>query len=216
MLVRAQKETGTHGGQRRQCSAAPPPGPTSLTCHPKRAEPAGSRSARLTTTLLLMPRPLWPLSTLAACCRLVSPPHHLLRTTVTVAAPASSSRLLNNARGTRPLPALRRLMTSAPAFETAPPPATPDEVAAVELAAVESRYRPFLAKAAGETEADDWTSTLELDTVREMVEAIGPDGPQLRILVLYGSLRERYVISCRRPEGRAKLTLKTVADHSRA
>jgi hypothetical protein len=71
------------------------------------------------------------------------------------------------------------------------------------LVDVESRYRPFLAKASGETEVDDWTSTLELDTVCKMVEAIGPEAPQLKILVLYGSLRERCVnrFSPRQPGG---------------
>lgn len=85
-------------------------------------------------------------------------------------------------------------MTGASAIDAAPSPATPAEVAALELEAVEHRYRPFLAKAAGETEADDWTAALELDTVRQMVEAIGSDLPQLRILILYGSLRERRVV----------------------
>jgi hypothetical protein len=84
-------------------------------------------------------------------------------------------------------------MTGAPAVDSVPPPSTPAEVAALELDAIESRYRQFLAKAPGETDADDWTSTLELDTVREMVNAIEPDAPPIKILVLYGSLRERCV-----------------------
>lgn len=66
----------------------------------------------------------------------------------------------------------------------------PTSLAAVDqmtLEQVEARYRPFRAKknAAGEP---DWVESLELDTVQKMAQS---RSQPVRILVLYGSLRER-------------------------
>lgn len=53
------------------------------------------------------------------------------------------------------------------------------------------RYRPFLLDE--RTQATDWVSRLELSTVTKMAEEeIKKTGQRLQILVLYGSLRERY------------------------
>jgi arsenic resistance protein ArsH len=53
------------------------------------------------------------------------------------------------------------------------------------------RYRPFLLKDG----AEDWVADLELSTTLQMVESeiLGKRQDRLRILVLYGSLRNRYV-----------------------
>lgn len=58
---------------------------------------------------------------------------------------------------------------------------------------VRERYRPFLLDEAHKK--DDWVSQLELSTALKMVESeiISQGQPRLRILVLYGSLRNRFV-----------------------
>lgn len=76
---------------------------------------------------------------------------------------------------------------------------------------VEARYRPYLATKNAADEPD-WTAQLELDTVKDMVlrmrELQGQ--PEIKVLVLYGSLRERWVPSlCSR-------TQEHVADASAA
>ena len=58
---------------------------------------------------------------------------------------------------------------------------------------IRERYRPFLLNEVHED--DDWVAQLELSTVLKMVESeiINRGQPRLRILVLYGSLRNRSV-----------------------
>lgn len=64
------------------------------------------------------------------------------------------------------------------------PPADSDEL--------RQKYRPFLLPSSVANE--DWVSRLELATVTKMAyEDIEKTGNRLRILVLYGSLRKRYV-----------------------
>ena len=54
------------------------------------------------------------------------------------------------------------------------------------------KYRPFLLDP--EVEFDDWISQLELDTAISMAEQnLSGTGSRLKILVLYGSLRKRFV-----------------------
>jgi arsenical resistance protein ArsH len=54
------------------------------------------------------------------------------------------------------------------------------------------RYRPFLLQPSVATE--DWISRLELATVTKMAyEDLEKTGERIRVLVLYGSLRKRYV-----------------------
>ena len=56
------------------------------------------------------------------------------------------------------------------------------------------RYRPFLLDPA--VEASDWISRLELATATKMAaKDIERTGERLRVLVLFGSLRQRYVDS---------------------
>lgn len=53
-----------------------------------------------------------------------------------------------------------------------------------------AKYRPFLLDDA--VAADDWVAKLELATVAEMAQRdIAATGQRLRVLVLYGSLRNR-------------------------
>jgi arsenic resistance protein ArsH len=60
-------------------------------------------------------------------------------------------------------------------------------------AEIRSRYRPFLLDS--EVEATDWISQLELDTVSSIAEMdIEKTGSRLKVLVLYGSLRKRYLL----------------------
>lgn len=61
--------------------------------------------------------------------------------------------------------------------------------------AVRHLYRPFLLPEP--FAADDWVAQLELDTGLKMVESeiLGRKRDRVRILVLYGSLRSRYVIA---------------------
>lgn len=57
---------------------------------------------------------------------------------------------------------------------------------------LDKQYRPFLLP---ERQPSDWTEELELDTITRLVEQDRNAGGQpLKILVLYGSLRERSVI----------------------
>jgi hypothetical protein len=71
----------------------------------------------------------------------------------------------------------------------ASPPSSVAQVSALPLEEVTSRYRPYTLSAA-QREDDPWVDQLELDTVRDMSKAFGR---QIRLLVLYGSLRERSV-----------------------
>lgn len=61
-------------------------------------------------------------------------------------------------------------------------------------AAVRQLYRPFILPEP--FAADDWVAQLELGTTLKMVESetLGSKPDRLRILVLYGSLRNRYVL----------------------
>lgn len=60
-------------------------------------------------------------------------------------------------------------------------------------------YKPFLLSPVPGAESDangpitepDWTKSLELETVKSFLQCC-PE-PHLKVLVLYGSLRERYV-----------------------
>lgn len=63
----------------------------------------------------------------------------------------------------------------------------------IDDAVIRDRYRPFLLDERVAT--SDWISKLELDVVEAMVRTdLGAnDGQRLRVLVLYGSLRSRYV-----------------------
>lgn len=58
---------------------------------------------------------------------------------------------------------------------------------------IRARYRPFLRNKVSED--DDWVAQLELSTALKLVESeiIDRGQPRLRILVLYGSLRDRLV-----------------------
>lgn len=56
----------------------------------------------------------------------------------------------------------------------------------------DARYRPFLLD--DRTRSTDWISALELDTVTKMAQQdLLATGQPLRVLVLYGSLRRRYI-----------------------
>ena len=58
---------------------------------------------------------------------------------------------------------------------------------------IRNTYRPFLLSK--EVEESDWVSKLELSTAMRMAEEdLKQTGSRLRVLVLYGSLRERYVL----------------------
>jgi arsenic resistance protein ArsH len=61
-------------------------------------------------------------------------------------------------------------------------------------AAIRSKYRPFLLDE--RVAQSDWVSKLELDSVEDMVQVdlAATNGNRLRVLVIYGSLRARYVI----------------------
>jgi arsenic resistance protein ArsH len=64
---------------------------------------------------------------------------------------------------------------------------------------VRQRYRPFLL--ADEISNSDWVAKLELATAAKLVDAelLSQGKDRLRILVLYGSLRERWVLSLHVP-----------------
>jgi arsenic resistance protein ArsH len=59
---------------------------------------------------------------------------------------------------------------------------------------IRSKYRPFITSP--EVTNSDWIAKSELSTALKMSEAdmAKTGGNRLKILVLYGSLRERYVI----------------------
>ncbi len=61
--------------------------------------------------------------------------------------------------------------------------------------AVRQRYRPFLLD--DEVSSSDWITKLELATAAKMVETkiLSQGKDRLRVLVLYGSLRSRFVTS---------------------
>jgi hypothetical protein len=56
---------------------------------------------------------------------------------------------------------------------------------------IRAKYRPFLLDP--EIEAKDWISQLELESVIGMSERQTASDSRLKILVLYGSLRKRYL-----------------------
>lgn len=59
-------------------------------------------------------------------------------------------------------------------------------------AEIRSRHRPFILEDAVST--DDWVAKLELSTVTEMAQRdLANTGERLKVMVLYGSLRSRYV-----------------------
>lgn len=66
-------------------------------------------------------------------------------------------------------------------------------------AAIRDQYRPYLFE--GEMLSDDWVADLELSTAMKMVqsEILDKKLDRLRILVLYGSLRSRLVLTNPRP-----------------
>jgi arsenic resistance protein ArsH len=59
---------------------------------------------------------------------------------------------------------------------------------------IRSQYRPFLLPE--QLTAQDWVAKLELGAALKMVqtEILGKEADRLRILVLYGSLRQRFVL----------------------
>lgn len=60
-------------------------------------------------------------------------------------------------------------------------------------AEVRAKYRPYLLDP--NIVSNDWVSKLELSTVIQMAEAdLKATGERLRVLVLYGSLRNRLVL----------------------
>lgn len=62
-------------------------------------------------------------------------------------------------------------------------------------AAIRAKYRPFLL--GDEIESTDWVSQLELDVAMNMArQNIESTGSRLKVLVLYGSLRKRFVFPC--------------------
>lgn len=72
-------------------------------------------------------------------------------------------------------------------------PTTVVEAAALAVPAVQSLYHPFVLSPQqlvdGVAPVVDWVDQLEMDTVQDMVRVRGADN--VRVLVLYGSLRER-------------------------
>lgn len=90
-------------------------------------------------------------------------------------------------------------------------PTTASSLQALSAQDVEVRYRPYLATK-NAADDPDWTAQLELDTVKDMVRRMRElqGQPDIKVLVLYGSLRERWVPSlCSR-------TQEHVADASAA
>ena len=67
-------------------------------------------------------------------------------------------------------------------------PTTPSALASMSLAEVRLAYRPYHAPP---TQEADWTSKLELDTVTTLHSTLPRP---IKLLVLYGSLRQRYLI----------------------
>lgn len=92
------------------------------------------------------------------------------------------------------LPAIRPKVpifpaTSVMTFSSAPPalqrPTSKAALEAMQQHDIERHYRPFLAKKGDE---EDWVERLELDTVQRMAKE---RSQPIKVLVLYGSLRER-------------------------
>lgn len=99
--------------------------------------------------------------------------HSMLRSALTVNRTLSSTLKYNS----------RPIMTQSPAL----PISSPAALDALASGEVESRYRPFLLTEQQKQE-EDWVAALELETVAAMASA---SERKLKILVLYGSLRER-------------------------
>lgn len=75
------------------------------------------------------------------------------------------------------------------AYQSLAIPATEDD------AVIRSKYRPFLLPEGGVAEAIDWIKDVELATVIEMAKKdLEVTGERIKVLVLYGSLRGRYVV----------------------
>jgi hypothetical protein len=92
--------------------------------------------------------------------------------------------------------------TSAPPLRAVALPKRDPEFAYLSLAIsaaeddplVRSQYRPFLLPEGGSAESNDWIKGLELATVTEMAKKdLESTGERIKVLVLYGSLRGRYV-----------------------
>jgi arsenic resistance protein ArsH len=61
---------------------------------------------------------------------------------------------------------------------------------------IREKYRPFLLNPP--QAAEDWANRLELDTVLDMAEQdLKTTQKRIKVLVLYGSLRKRYVLLTR-------------------
>lgn len=101
-----------------------------------------------------------------------------------------------------------RITTAPPFQQVVPPPRAVEapkrdlKFAHLSLAMLETEddpsvrfwYRPFLLAPGGAAEAEDWVKELELATVMEMAKKdLGKTGERPKVLVLYGSLRHRYV-----------------------
>lgn len=116
-------------------------------------------------------------------------------------ATSTSPRSSLPLNGTVAAPSLP-LPTSAPLLRAVAPPKRDPEFAYLSLAIsaaeddplVRSQYRPFLLPEGGSAESNDWIKGLELATVTEMAKKdLESTGERIKILVLYGSLRGRYV-----------------------
>jgi arsenic resistance protein ArsH len=60
-------------------------------------------------------------------------------------------------------------------------------------AQIRQKYRPFILNE--QQQAEDWADRLELDTVLDMAEKdLALTQKRLKVLVLYGSLRKRYLV----------------------
>lgn len=91
-------------------------------------------------------------------------------------------------------PILRRLMTAAslaPILATRLP-ASVHDLDALSQPQIDALYRPFLLPAPALDAAPDWTADLELDTISSLLRDSSSSTP-MKLLVLYGSLRQRYV-----------------------
>lgn len=104
---------------------------------------------------------------------------------------------------TLPTPPPTSTPTPAPLLRAAAPPERDLAYAYQSLAIPTSednsdirlKYRPFLLPEGGKAEDEDWVKGLELATVVEMAKNdLETTGERIKVLVLYGSLRARYVI----------------------
>jgi len=122
----------------------------------------------------------------------------LLRSLATLGHSLAAVHTIRTALVARPFAMTATLGSASTAFKatSSVTAASLDSLAQHE---VDSLYRPFLATKNGADEPD-WTAHLELDTVRQMVrDASEQRGqPPIKVLVLYGSLRERCVLAQRR------------------